>query len=103
MRIATAAYPITWLNSWDEYEQKLDNWVADAADHGAEFLVFPEYASMELSSLAGEDSAAKMETALSSVSDVFDRICETYMRNLQNDMAFIFYQAARLCGTMAVM
>ena len=24
MRIATAAYPITWLNSWDEYEQKLD-------------------------------------------------------------------------------
>ena len=21
MRIATAAYPITWLNSWDEYEQ----------------------------------------------------------------------------------
>ena len=40
MRIATAAYPITWLNSWDEYEQKLDNWVVDAADHGAEFLVF---------------------------------------------------------------
>ena len=55
----TAAYPITWLNSWDEYEQKLDNWVADAADHGAEFLVFPEYASMELSSLAGEDVAKK--------------------------------------------
>ena len=71
MRIATAAYPITWLNSWDEYEQKLDHWVADAADHGAEFLVFPEYASMELSSLAGEERAAKMETALSSVSDVF--------------------------------
>ena len=40
MRIATAAYPITWLNSWDEYEQKLDNWVADAADHGAEFWCF---------------------------------------------------------------
>jgi predicted amidohydrolase len=78
MRIATAAYPITWLNSWDEFEQKLDHWVADAADHGAEFLVFPEYASMELSSLAGEERAAKMETALSSVSDVFDRICETY-------------------------
>ena len=80
MRIATAAYPITWLNSWDEYEQKLDHWVADAANHGAEFLVFPEYASMELSSLAGEDSAANMETALSSVSDVFDRICESYTK-----------------------
>ena len=80
MRIATAAYPITWLNSWDQYERKLDNWVADAADHGAEFLVFPEYASMELSSLAGEESAAKMETALSSVSDVFDQICEAYAK-----------------------
>ena len=102
MRIATAAYPITWLHSWDEYEQKLDHWVADAADHGAEFLAFPEYASMELSSLAGEDSAAKMETALSSVSDVFDRICETYAK-LANDMALHIHQAARLCGTMAVM
>ena len=66
MRIATAAYPITWLHSWSEYEQKLDNWVSDAAEKGAEFLVFPEYASMELSSLAGEVCAAKMETALSS-------------------------------------
>lgn len=80
MRIATAAYPITWLNSWDAYERKLESWVADAADQEAEFLVFPEYASMELSSLAGEDSAAKMETALSTVSDVFDRICETYTK-----------------------
>lgn len=80
MRIATAAYPITWLTSWQEYEQKLDRWVADAAQNGANFLVFPEYASMELSSLAGEDSAAKMETALASVSDVFQRICDTYAK-----------------------
>ena len=78
MRISTAAYPITWLTSWQEYEQKLDRWVADAAQTGANFLVFPEYASMELSSLAGEDSAAKVETALASVSDVFQRICDTY-------------------------
>jgi predicted amidohydrolase len=80
MRIATAAYPITWLTSWQEYEQKLDRWVADAAQNGANFLVFPEYASMELSSLAGEESAAKMETALASVSDVFQRICDTYAK-----------------------
>lgn len=80
MRIATAAYPITWLTSWQEYEQKLDRWVADAAQNSANFLVFPEYASMELSSLAGEESAAKMETALASVSDVFQRICDTYAK-----------------------
>ena len=42
--------------------------------------MFPEFASLELSSLAGEDSAANLESALSSVSDVFDRICESYTK-----------------------
>lgn len=80
MRIATAAYPITWLSSWQEYYEKLERWVDEAAAEGAQFLVFPEYASMEISSLAGEKMAAEMDTALSSVSDAFDRICEAHAK-----------------------
>lgn len=51
LRVAAAAYPIRFLTSWDEYAAGLTEWVAQAARQGAELLVFPEYASLELLSL----------------------------------------------------
>ena len=47
MKIATAAYPLDWLDSWAQYEDKLAKWVCDAATQGADLLVFPEYGAME--------------------------------------------------------
>ena len=44
MKVATAAYPIDWLESWEAYAHKLEQWVASAQNGGAELLVFPEYA-----------------------------------------------------------
>ena len=35
MKIATAAYPLDWLESWNHYEDKLSKWVSDAAGNGA--------------------------------------------------------------------
>jgi predicted amidohydrolase len=52
--VAVAAYPPGWLGSWEEYACKLGAWVAEAAEQ-ADLLVFPEYAAMELASLAGAD------------------------------------------------
>ena len=57
MKIAAAAYPIDWLNRWNEYVGKLRVWVRTAADNGADLLVFPEYGAMELASLAREENA----------------------------------------------
>lgn len=54
MKVATAAYPIDWLESWEAYAHKLEQWVASAQSGGAELLVFPEYALMEVASLAGD-------------------------------------------------
>ena len=51
LRVAAAAYPVSFLTSWDEYAAKLSRWVEDAAGRGAELLVFPEYAPLELVSL----------------------------------------------------
>lgn len=51
MRLAVAAYPVDFLSSWEEYQAKLSRWVADAAGQGAQLLVFPEYAPLELVSL----------------------------------------------------
>ena len=69
MKIATAAYPLSALSAWSEYEDKLHRWVADAAQAGAELLVFPEYAAMELATLAGPAIAGDLEESLHAVAD----------------------------------
>lgn len=67
MKIAAAAYPLHWFDSWASYEAKLSAWVAEAAGQGAELLVFPEYGAMELASLGGTEVAADLERALREV------------------------------------
>jgi len=54
MRVAAAAYPLDWFKNWSEYAEKLHRWVREAAENGAELLVFPEYGGVELISLFGE-------------------------------------------------
>ncbi|GAA5514161.1 hypothetical protein Dcar01_02914 [Deinococcus carri] len=51
LRVAAAAYPVDFHPDWAAYEAKVTAWVADAAGQGADLLVFPEYASLELVSL----------------------------------------------------
>ncbi|SIO54838.1 Predicted amidohydrolase [Rhodovulum sp. ES.010] len=70
MKLAAAAYPIDWHDSWASYEDKISGWVAEAAEEGADLLVFPEYGTMELASLAGPAVAGDLEQALRTVSDL---------------------------------
>ena len=46
VKIATAQYDISFLESWAAYEQKVTQWVQDAVDQDAKILLFPEYFSM---------------------------------------------------------
>ncbi|WP_306115523.1 MULTISPECIES: carbon-nitrogen hydrolase family protein [unclassified Roseovarius] len=69
MKIATAAYPLDPLTTWADYANKISNWVIEAAQNGAELLVFPEYASMELAMLAGPEIAADLPASLRAVSE----------------------------------
>ncbi|WP_299499623.1 carbon-nitrogen hydrolase family protein [uncultured Roseobacter sp.] len=69
MKIATAAYPLDYLTSWAQYEDKIAKWVRGAAAEGAQLAVFPEYGAMELATLDGRDVAADLENSLFSVSD----------------------------------
>ncbi|MEM9552151.1 MAG: carbon-nitrogen hydrolase family protein [Pseudomonadota bacterium] len=69
MKLAAAAYPLDWFESWAAYEDKLHRWVAQAAGQGADLLVFPEYGAMELATLAGANVAADLEQSLYAVSD----------------------------------
>lgn len=64
MKLAAAAYPLTWFDDWSGYEAKLSDWVAQGAATGADLLVFPEYAALELASLGGAAAAADTEGVL---------------------------------------
>lgn len=64
MKIAAAAYDLTWFDRFEDYAEKQRAWVAGAAGQGADLLVFPEYGAMELSSLGGAAVAADLEQAL---------------------------------------
>ncbi|MEX0340517.1 MAG: carbon-nitrogen hydrolase family protein [Arenibacterium sp.] len=80
MKIAAAAYPLDWLESWSAYEDKISSWVKDAADAGADLLVFPEYGAMELATLAGANVAADLEQSLFAVSDRMDEATQLHRR-----------------------
>lgn len=69
MKVAAAAYPMDFLDSWAVYEDKLTRWVSEAAGAGADLLVFPEYGAMELATLAGRDVALDLEASLYAVSE----------------------------------
>jgi predicted amidohydrolase len=51
IRIAAAAYHCEFLPSWAAWQAKLSRAVADAAAGGAQLLVFPEWAGLELATL----------------------------------------------------
>ena len=67
MKLAAAAYPLDWFDDWAGYAAKLTRWIADGAATGADLLVFPEYAAMELASLGGAAVAADLQGALREV------------------------------------
>jgi predicted amidohydrolase len=67
MKIAAAAYPLSYLADFDDYCAKITQWVSEAAGQGAQLLVFPEYGAMELASLGGHDVAKDIEAALHEV------------------------------------
>ena len=62
--IAAAAYPLSQFTRWDDYADKLTSWVIEGAALGADLLVFPEYAALELASLGGPAVSADLEGAL---------------------------------------
>jgi predicted amidohydrolase len=47
-KLATAQYDIGFFTQWEAFVDKLDNWVANAAQQEAKLLVFPGYSGLIL-------------------------------------------------------
>jgi predicted amidohydrolase len=67
MKLAVAAFPIEWHSRWNDYVGKLRVWIRTAAEQGAEVMVFPQHAALELASLAGAENARDPERAAEAV------------------------------------
>ncbi len=66
-KIATAQYDISFLPGWSDYQQKIERWVSEAAENNAKLLLFPEYASMELASLFGQEVYSSLSKQLAAM------------------------------------
>lgn len=69
MKLAGATYPLSWLESWQAYEDKISSWVAKAAKDGADLLVFPEYGAMELAALDAPQRAGTAQGSIDAVGE----------------------------------
>jgi predicted amidohydrolase len=83
MKIATAAYPTDFLDSWQAYEDKLASWIGEAAGQGADLLVFPEYGALELSTLSGREVAHDLEACIRATCDRVPRADALHARLAQ--------------------
>lgn len=73
IRIASAQYPIAFLGTWQRYADKVTRLVGEAADQGAELLVLPEYASMELASLFPQEVHGSLPGQLQALQECLPR------------------------------
>ncbi|MBV8450401.1 MAG: carbon-nitrogen hydrolase family protein [Hyphomicrobiales bacterium] len=80
LTVAAAQYPLDWLDSFSAFEAKLVRWVEDGARQGAELLVFPEYAALELASLLGREAAGDLRRAIRAVSARLPKAAEMHAR-----------------------
>ncbi|MBI4694256.1 MAG: carbon-nitrogen hydrolase family protein [Gammaproteobacteria bacterium] len=87
MKVAAAQYPVDFLESWDAFAVKLERWVAEAATNGADLLLFPEYASIELTSLFGAEVYSSLPRQLAELQTILP------------DYLALFAELARRTGT----
>jgi len=72
IKIASAQYDISFLESWQQYQEKAERWVIEASEQDAKILLFPEYASMELASLFGKEVYSSLSKQLAAMQSLHD-------------------------------
>lgn len=68
VKVAAAQYPLGFFKRWLDYATHIEEWVATAAHQHAQLLVFPEYFSIEMTSLFGPDVYGSLALTLDRLS-----------------------------------
>lgn len=80
LRIAAAQYDIGHFQSWQHYVTKAESWTQRSADQGAQLLVWPEYASLELTSLFPQNVQQSLALQLEQLQTLRDDFIALYER-----------------------
>lgn len=78
IRIASAQYTPSYLNSWEDYVRKITSWVSNAINDKADLLLFPEYASLELLSLFPNILSAPYHTQFTQLNTLLEQYLDLY-------------------------
>ena len=97
VKVAAAQYDIGFFNQWDDFADKLTQWVKEAAEVNAKLLVFPEYCSMELASLFGEVVYTDLGKQLHAMQDVYPQWQDLHLQLAKQ------YDVMMLASTFPVM
>jgi predicted amidohydrolase len=89
VRIATAQYNINFLETWQNYQEKVALWVEEAAQQDAKILLFPEYASMELASLFEEAIYSSLSKQLDAMQALHDDYVDLFQSLAQQYQCYI--------------
>lgn len=89
IKIASAQYDISFLESWQAYQTKVERWVEDAVSQQAQVLLFPEYASMELASLFGQEIYSSLSKQLLAMQSLLDDYIKLYQGLAQKHQCYI--------------
>ena len=97
VKVAAAQYDIGFFDQWDDFADKLTQWVKEAAEVNAKLLVFPEYGSMELASLFGEVVYTDLGKQLHAMQDVYPQWQDLHLQLAKQ------YDVMMLASTFPVM
>lgn len=89
LRVAACAYPIERLSSFEAFAQKQEFLVERAVIEGARLLVFPEYASMELTSVLPPEEQGDLQRELLALQGLFADFLAIYARLAQKHGVYI--------------
>lgn len=89
VKIASAQYDISFLETWANYQRKSQRWVQEATAQGAKILLFPEYNTMELASLFSEDVYSSLNGQLVALQTVHEAFLSLFQGLAQEYQCYI--------------
>lgn len=76
--VAAAQYRVEFVGTWECYAAKVATQVAEAVEQGANILVFPEYACLELASLFSSALHSDVQSLLRELQSLLPRYIELH-------------------------
>ena len=83
VRIALAQYPITFHRSLEDWRTHTEEWIARAHSEGAQILTFPEYGSMELTSLFSEAVRNDLKLQIEQMQELLPYFIQSFLEFAQ--------------------